>query len=267
MTIAATGGSAASVRLAGPASKPTDSTSSDRAPFDQTLVDLLDQQLSGRGGDQRPFGNGTMPSTVNAFNAYGFFDGSAPLSPLGGPAVLPKTVLASEAPELGDRPPPDGPPSGVPLLASEMPVTIPSPLPGSIDPIGTLSARLASALPPAQTPSSPATGQAEGAPPSIKPALRSESAATAERAAPSAGPPGAASGRSSDKTDGARMSVGMDLHHDGVTVSVVSDHWSGDDADALHMAVARLLARHGLVLSELRVTRRGTAGNLREGGK
>lgn len=267
MTIAATGGSAAIVRLAGLGSKPTDSPSSDRAPFDQTLLDLLDQQLSQRGGDQRPFANGTMSSTVNAFNAYGFFDGSAPLSPLGGPAVLPKTVLASEAPGLGDPPPPDGPPSRFPLLASEMPVTIPPPQSGSIDPVGTLSARLASALPPAQAPSSPVTGHAEGVPPPTKSALRSEPAATANRVVRPAGPPRAASGRSSDKTDGARISVGMDLRHDGVAVSVVSDHWSGDDGDALHTAVARLLARHGLVLSELRVTRRGTAGDLNEGGK
>ena len=62
------------------------------------------------------------------------------------------------------------------------------------------------------------------------------------------------------------MSVGMDIHGDGVAVSVVSDHWSDDDGDALHHAVARLLARHGLVLSELRVTRRGTPDNLSEGG-
>jgi hypothetical protein len=269
MTIAATGGPAAGMRPGGAASKPTESTSSDTAPFDKTLLGLLDQQLSQRGGDQRPFASGTMPPTVSAFNAFGFFAGSAPLGPLGDPAVMPNTVLASEAPELGDPPPPAGPPSAsFPLLASEMPVTaLPSPQIGSADPIRALAIRLASSLPPVSTSSPAAAGQPSEAPPSIRLALQSGPVATAQRAASPAEPPRAAATRSPDHTDGARMSVGMDIRGDGVAVSVVSDHWSEDDGDALHAAVARLLARHGLVLSELRVTRRGTADNLSQGGK
>lgn len=270
MTIAATGSPPATVPLLGKAAKPADPASSDGLPFGKTLLDLLDRQLSERDGDQRPFASGTMPSTVTVFNAHGFFNGSAPLLPVGGPAVMSKETLASGEQDSGDRPSPEEPsPPTLPLLASELPVTAISPIQSDgADPDGGLSSRLAGTLAPMSSPPSSAPeGQASEMPPWIKPALRSASVATRERIAGPMVPARATATPPSDKAGGARMSVGIDMSGDGVAVSVVSDHWSDDDADALHPAVARLLARHGLVLSELRVTRRGTADYLSEGGK
>lgn len=57
-----------------------------------------------------------------------------------------------------------------------------------------------------------------------------------------------------------QVKVSLDHHDAGVAVSVVADIDPDADAGAIHEAVSHLLARHGLVLSDLRVTRRPGAG-------
>ena len=52
------------------------------------------------------------------------------------------------------------------------------------------------------------------------------------------------------------LKVSLDHTDTGVAVSVVADVEPDNDADAIREAVAHMLARHGLVLSELRLTRR-----------
>lgn len=76
-----------------------------------------------------------------------------------------------------------------------------------------------------------------------------------EGSAPQEGPPRTTL-RSDPALAASRLKVSLDHTETGVAVSVVADVEPDSDAGAIHEKVAHMLARHGLVLSELRVTRR-----------
>jgi hypothetical protein len=98
--------------------------------------------------------------------------------------------------------------------------------------------------------------------PSLVP-RRGADGALAEEAASPGGPPRIAV--RDQALAASRVKVSIDHGEAGVAVTVVADGEPEGDAGPMREAVARLLARHGLILSELRVSRSpGAAGQDRK---
>lgn len=238
------------------------------ASFADTLVTLVDRALVEQSG--RPparFAAGTMRCSVERFNERGFFEDRAA-------TARHDPALASEQDQPG-VPQPQVPPSGaLPVLASDpsrAPVLSSGRQSGSgassglasdpaLDGQLTIGGSSAAAMPP--------SGAAVGGVPSLawspSPFPRLNSAGVlAEDTALSGGPPRIAV---RDQASAAsRVKVSIDHGDAGVAVMVVADGEPEADASLMHEAVAQLLARHGLVLSELRVSRSsGAAGQDRK---
>jgi hypothetical protein len=228
------------------------------ASFAHTLVTLLDRALAEL-PDRPParFAAGTMRGSVERFNERGFFEDRAA-------TARHDPALASESDQPGAPQPPVPPPGVLPVLASDpsraaesSPGTPPDPVAPSglaSDPV--LSGQLTIGGSPAIAP--PRPGVAAGGAPSLAsspiPRLSAAGALAEDTASPS-GPPRIAV---RDQTLAAsRVKVSIDHGEAGVAVTVVADGEPEGDAGSMHEAVAKLLARHGLVLSELRVSRSG----------
>lgn len=232
------------------------------ASFADTLVTLLDRALLEQPG-QPParFAAGTMPASVERFNEHGFFEDRAA-------TARHDPALASEQDQPGVPQPQVPPPGALPVLASDpsqAPVLSPEPQSGSGAPSGLASnpaldgqlaigGSSAAAMPP--------SGAAVGGVPSLasspSPVPRPSAAGLlAEDTATPGGPPRFAV---RDQASAAsRVKVSIDHGDTGVAVTVVADGEPEGDASLMHEAVAQLLARHGLVLSELRVSRSSSA--------
>jgi hypothetical protein len=239
------------------------------ASFGDTLLTLLGRALVETPGEPRArFAAGTMRSSVEMFNERGFFEDRAPTDPR-------DSLLASD-PDQPGAPQPTFPPLGaLPILQSDpsrAPETAPPPgsQPGAVSPSilasdPAFSGQLAISGSPPVVPLRPGPA-GEGAPVlSSFPAPRLRAPGSIVDGATSAdGPP-----RMADRRDQAlatsRVKVSLDHGEAGVAVTVVADGDPEGDAGSMHEAVAHLLARHGLVLSELRVSRSpGPAGQDRK---
>jgi len=236
------------------------------ASFADRLVTLVDRALVEQPG--RPsarFAAGTMRASVEPFNERGFFEDRAA-------TARHDPALASEPGQPGVPPPPLPPPGALPVLASdpsrapELPSGTP---PGPAVPSGlasdpVLSGQLTIGRSAAVAPFRPGA-TAGGEPPlASSPIPRPDAAGTlAEDAVSPGGPPRIAV---RDQTLAAsRVKVSIDHSEAGVAVTVVADGEPEGDAGSMHEAVAKLLARHGLILSELRVSRSpGVAGQDRK---
>lgn len=236
--------------------------------FADTLVTLLDRALTEQPG-QPParFASGTMRTSVERFDERGFFEDRAATGQ-GDP------LLASDSDQPAAALPPVPPPGALPVLASD-PSRPPEPSigtqPGPVawsglasDPA--LSGQLAIGGSPAAIPLRP--GALAGGAPSLSPAsspmppLRAAEALV-EGGASTDGPPRIAV--RDQALAASRVKVSIDHGEAGVAVTVVADTEPEGDAGSMHEAVARLLARHGLILSELRVSRSpGAAGQDRK---
>lgn len=255
--------------FAGTAAQPSGaSRSASGASFADTLVTLVDRALVEQSG--RPparFAAGTMRGSVERFNERGFFEDRAA-------TARHDPALASESDQPGVPQPPVPPPGALPVLASD-PSRAPEP-PSGTQPGSGASSGLASDLvlgeqlaiggSPAVAPLRPgaAAGGAPGLASSPSPVPRLSAAGVlAEDAASPGGAPRIAV---RDQTLAAsRVRVSIDHGEAGVAVTVVADGEPEGDAGSMHEAVAQLLARHGLVLSELRVSRSpGAAGQDRK---
>lgn len=255
---------AGAIPSAGGASAPAAGVS-----FGDTLLTLLGRALVETPGEPRPrFAAGTMRSSVEMFNERGFFEDRAPTD-------LRDTLLASDPDQPGTPQQPSPPVGALPVLASD-----PSLAPGRALPPGSQPG----AVPPSVLASDPAfSGQLaiSGLPP-VAP-LRAgpagegvpvlSSFAATRLGAPGSMVDGATSAdgppRMADRRDQAlaasRVKISLDHGEAGVAVTVVADVDPEGDAGSMHEAVAHLLARHGLVLSELRVSRSpGAAGQDRK---
>ncbi len=240
------------------------------ASFAETLVTLLDRALIEQPG--RPparFASGTMRGSVERFNERGFFEDRAP-------AERRDPLLASESGQPNAPQAASPPLAALHVLASD-PSRAPEmdPLPGS-QPGTAASSVLASD--PVLGDQLPTGGSAPGAPlppgaaagrvpvlpstSSLMPRLRAAAPQVDGSALPD-GPPRAAV--RDQALAASRFKVSVDHGEAGVAVTVVADAEPEGDAASMHEAVARLLARHGLVLSELRVSRSpGAAGQDRK---
>ena len=238
------------------------------ASFADTLVTLIDRALleqprqpSGR------FAAGTMPASVERFNEHGFFEDRAA-------TARHDPALASEQDQPGVPQPQVPPPGALPMLASD-PSRAPEP-PSGTQPGSGASSGLASdpaldgqlTIGGSSAAAMPSSGTAVGGVPSLasstSPFPRLNAAGVlAEDTALSGGPPRIAV---RDQASAAsRVKVSIDHGDAGVAVTVVADGEPEADASLMHEAVAQLLARHGLVLSELRVSRSsGAAGQDRK---
>jgi len=241
------------------------------ASFADTLVTLLDRALIEQpGGPPARFAAGTMRGSVEQFNARGFFEDRAPTDRR-------DPLLASEPGQIDVPQPPLPPPGPLPVLASDPSRALEmDPSPGS-QPAPVASSLLASdavlggqltiggASRVAQVRSAAAGEGATLLPlaSSPGPRLRAAGSMAAEGAASPDGAPRAAV--RDQALAASRVKVSIDHGEAGVAVTVVADAEPEGDAGSMHEAVAKLLARHGLVLSELRVSRSpGAAGQDRK---
>lgn len=234
--------------------------------FADTLLAVLDRALVETPGQKEDrFAEGTMRSSVEMFNERGFFEDRAPTE-----QHEPESPLASDSIEMPGVPPPTFPPGeALPLLQSD-PTHIPVIVPPEVSPpVAVTTPTLASELavdgqvaiagptPVSLQPGTTGRAVVSATPPpaSLAPSLRAagmiiEDPASQERA------PRASLRRDPPALAASRVTVSLDHNDNGVAVSVVADVEPDSDAGAMHDAVSHMLARHGLVLSELRVTRR-----------
>lgn len=229
----------------------------DARSFADGLLDWAGRDRASANDDQRPFGGGTMRSTVEAFDAQGLLDGTAPVSAgaaahgatdgeQGQPALTPPPVLpifpAEPTTHMGPTTPVA---AGMGAKDASAPVDAPTGvgLRASDPPLAAAATPLPAGAPPALLPAS-------------LPAQSSRPAVTAKAASPARPlPPRVPADRAAST-----LKVALDIGDNGVAVSVIGDPLDASESPALYHAVARLLARHGLVLSELRVARRPWAG-------
>lgn len=248
------------------------------ASFADTLLTLLDRALVETPGqpDDR-FAAGTMRSSVEMFDERGFFEDRAPTD-----QHQPESPLASDSTAPPGVPPPAFPPAETLSVLQSDPTHVPviAPPPGP-PPVAVTTPALASDLAvdgqiaiagstpvvPFQ-PGTAARAMVSGAPLPSSPAPRLRAAGMiVEDPTPQERPPRAALRRDPPALAASRVKVTLDHVDNGVAVSVVADVEPDTDTDAgsMHEAVSRMLARHGLTLSELRVTRRpGAAGQDRK---
>jgi hypothetical protein len=241
-------------------------SSSAGASFADTLLALLDRALVETPGQPEDrFAGGTMKSSVEVFDEHGFFEDRAPTdrqepeSPLAsGPAAAPVSQLpfraasalfplqsASTNPPVTVTPEP-------PLQVGRAPGVLASDL--AVD----SQVSIADGLPVA--PLEPGASEkilASAAPVSSLPAPRLRATGMmVENPTAQERLPQSSLGRNPATLAASRVRVSLDHCDAGVAVSVVADIGPDGDAGSMHDAVSHLLARHGLVLSELRVTRR-----------
>jgi len=237
--------------------------------FADTLLAVLDRAIADTPGALADrFASGTMRSSVERFNERGFFEDRLASDPRdSGPS------LASGSGAVPGVPQPTSPPVLHPLLQSDPlappPVRLPPASPPVALPIGVLASD-----PGTGEPLTAAGSHASGSRPPVlansqtgtivplasMPGGRLAGAIIDAPALPE-GPARAALHRDPAALAASRVKVSLDHREAGVAVSVVADIDSDADAGAIHEAVSHLLARHGLVLSDLRVTRRPGAGS------
>ncbi|HEX4695794.1 hypothetical protein [Sphingomonas sp.] len=223
--------------------------------FADMLASVLDRALTGGdGGSDDRLPGSTMRSSVEMFDQHGFFAGVAP--------PVPGTADAPDRPRL------------VSDLPRSQPVSSPIQLPiTAISPSGAaaVTEQETSSIASAALPERSAAESASAAPAVV--AARSEPGAIEATAVPvplavsrgrlpgSPKPTLPAAGRTAPNRPASeaasRVKVAIDRTDAGVAVSVTADAGATIDHGAVHEAVAQMLARHGLVLSELRVNRRG----------
>lgn len=206
---------------------------------------LLGRALS---GDGHPFGSGTMRSNVEAFGAHGFFDGSVPVA--GSTEAVPQAEARPTADDCDPRAAADGGETG--------PI-IPEPTRSGSGPAPGRSPGCAP--PPADAERSPAF---VAVPQEIQPSVPEPFAAAAVATdgemepVPPARP---VAPRARATQAAATLKVSLAADGAGAAVSVLGDVRE----TRLHQAVSRLLARHGLVLRGLRVTRIPSAAGRQQG--
>jgi hypothetical protein len=235
------------------------------ASFADTLVTLLDRALVEL-PDRPParFAAGTMRGSVERFNERGFFEDRAA-------TAWQDPLLASAPDQAGASQPPAPPPGALPVLASDPSRAPESSLGTGLGPVApaglasdpVLSGQLTIGGSPAVAPLRP--GAAASGAPSLasSPFPRLSAAEPVDGAASPDGPRRAAVREQAPAAS--RVKVSIDHGEAGVSVTVVADAEPEGDAGSMHEAVAKLLARHGLVLSELRVSRSpGAAGQDRK---
>ncbi len=235
--------------------------------FADTLLALLDRAIvEAPGAPEGRFASGTMRSSVEPFNQRGFFEDRA--------ATDPRDPGASLASGPGGVPQPASPPATLPTLQSHSlapplvripPVSPPVALPVGIlasDPGAGDGTEAAGSSAAGSRPSPAAYGPPGASIPLASLAMPGVGAleTTLEASASPEGPSQAALRRDPAALAASSVKVSLDHHDAGVAVSVVADIDPDDDPGAIHEAVSHLLARHGLVLSDLRVTRRPGAG-------
>ena len=216
--------------------------------FGDTLLAMLDRALMTPVDDQpsATLPGGTMRSNVEVFNEHGFFDRNATIVASALPPVDAPTAMV---------PPPIAPPAA---LAG----TVTHAAPTAADAPGSLSASHASDFPvPLDTHQPLASARPR---PLIRPA-RAGSVIVRPLTASIAGlddgeatqvAHAAAKRAAAAPQSASRLRVTLDHGEAGVAVSVTTDVDQADDHSGIRDAVSQMLARHGLVLSELRVTRR-----------
>jgi hypothetical protein len=232
------------------------------ARFAGALLDLLDRALDGRA--DRSFGSGTMPRSVDTFGARGFFDGSTP--PASNGAVSEEGGDQAEASEDDSA---DVTTTGGVSLSPMSPL-----IAAGLHEGGPAIVAAADMVPSAESLSGTAVEIAAGVPPTSEQALPASGMMLPPAFRLDDGPvPGLAStaGSSGSRLANAAartaMKVTLDRDETGVAVTVTADSAIPEGDEALHGAVARLLARHGLVLSELKVTRRPVPGGRQDGSE
>lgn len=246
-------------------------TAASGGSFADTLLALVDRAIvEAPGAPDDRFASGTMRSAVEAFNQRGFFEDRAATDPRD-----PAASLASESPGVPEGgPQPASPPATLPPLQSDPlappldrippvspPVTLPVGIlasdPGAGDRTATAGSSTAGSRPSAVPYGSPGASVPLASSP--RPRVGALET-TLEGSASPEGPGQAALRRDAGAFATSRVKVSLDHHDAGVAVSVVADLDPDADTGAIHEAVSHLLARHGLVLSDLRVTRRPGGG-------
>lgn len=225
---------------------------------------LIDAALDLPASNDRPFGGGTMRDRVEAFGAHGLLDEGGSKE-LGSGDEGGDEATASAGPE--DRRPPAqlAPESdtGVDAAAGSEPedtVRQSRTDGGGTGLSGAGGMQEAGACTTEAFPASAGTA-ASAAP--IGVADRTSSTTTDRAVEP--GPSERPSTFDRPERAASALQVALDAHGAEAVVSVGGSAIEPEDGDALHEAVSRLLASHGLSLGELRATRRARRGGTQQG--
>lgn len=245
----------------------------DARSFADTLLEMIGREFASAKDEQHPFGGGTMRPTVEIFDARGFFDGSVPMSAgstaPGGVTMIPAAAVSSTGDPAID--PAGCPPaiSSSAVMASQAPRPIAD---GRRPDIGMDDVPSPRSFPSAMQVD--ANALAAVAEPASEPPLQVAYPPAPPRRAGPAGdivdttPPARPFARRvTNERCASTLKVALDIGEAGVAVSVIGDHLGTGEETALHHGVAHLLARHGLVLSELRVMRRPSADGQQQGSR
>lgn len=221
--------------------------------FSEALLDLIDQKL----GEDRSFGGGTMPRSVDVFNAHGFFAGATPdasaemVATEGAPAndIVPAVNAPTAAPESPNPALVDGAPKYAgPIgdLDDRVPASIAIASPGAVEAIETPGPPESGAN--AIDIGSPAfvatTGDAFAE--ELPAAIRDIQPVTLVR---------------DDALNASSLRITLAQDAGGVTIAIAGGQLSESEGGELHEAVRGLLAQHGLALSDLRIVSRAASGD------